>query len=129
MVNMRVVRQRLMRGLFVGIGAFGSSFVGSFVEGQLGTGDVGTSAAQVAVGLGVSVGSDEVFGNTDALPNDFMEFAGYGVQGAGWSNLGTAVQTGANTGASTVRVSSGSSGGQTGQEVVNRGGSQFSLQT
>lgn len=130
MVNMQVVRERLLKGAYVGVGSFVSGMAGSVVEDSLGTGDLGTSAGQVVIGTAVSVGADEVFGNRNSIPNDLMEFAGYGISGAGFANLGSAIQTGAgadrmitvsaNAGSGSSG-SSGSSGGssshQTGQNV------------
>lgn len=94
-----------MRGAFVGAGSFASSFAGSFIEQYAPGGDIATGAGQVALGLGVSVGVDEVFDNPESVPNEAIEFVGYGVQGAGFANLGESLQTGAQTGR-VVNVSS-----------------------
>ncbi len=87
-----------MRGAFVGAGSFASSFAGSFIEQYAPGGDITTGAGQVALGLGISVGVDEVFDKPQSLPNEAAEFVGYGVQGAGFANLGETVQTGVQTG-------------------------------
>ena len=98
MVDINKVKQRLMRGAFVGAGSFASSFAGSFIEQYAPGGDITTGAGQVALGLGISVGVDEVFTQPDSVPNEAVEFVGYGVQGAGFANLGESIQTGAQTG-------------------------------
>lgn len=98
MVDMEVVKERLMRGAFVGAGSFASSFAATFIEENLGLADIGAAGGQVATGLALSVGVDEVFTNPDSVPNDAVEYFGYGVQGGGFSNLAESVQTGAQTG-------------------------------
>lgn len=115
MVDMDKVKERLMRGAFVGLGSFTSSFAGSFIEEYAPGGDLATGAGQVAIGLGVSVGVDEVLDSRNSLPNEAVEFAGYGIQGAGWANLGESIQTGAQTG----RVVSVSEGGSNGSSNSN----------
>lgn len=98
MVDMEVVKERLMRGAFVGIGSFASSYTGSFIEQYAPGGDLTTGLGQIGLGLGVSVGVDEVLTDTDSIQNDAVEFIGYGVQGAGVANLGEYLQSGAQTG-------------------------------
>lgn len=87
-----------MRGAFVGVGSFASSFAGGFIEQYAPGGDITTGAGQVALGLGISVGVDEVFSSPNSVPNEAVEFVGYGVQGAGFSNLGEHFTAGAQTG-------------------------------
>lgn len=110
MVNMRKVRERLMRGVYVGVGSFAASTAEGLIEENLGTGDMATAAAQATLGLGISVGADTVFSTPSSLPNDFVEYAGYGMQGAAFANLGRSFQTGQDIG-STVRVSTGGGSG------------------
>jgi len=112
MVDMEKVKERLIRGGMVGAGAFSSGFIGGALENQLGVGDLGASVGQVGVGLGVSLGADYVFDpRQEQMLNDAIEFAGYGIEGAGFANLGSAiteqVQTGAGaaTGAKVVEIS------------------------
>lgn len=122
MVDYEVVKERLMRGAFVGAGSFVSSTAGGLIEEHLNLGDMGTAAGQVVVGAGVSVGADEVFEEPESIPNEFLEFAGYGIQGAGFANLGEALaaQTGASPSRSSgevVKISTDSgSSSQTGSE-------------
>lgn len=116
MVNMEVVKERLLRGAYVGAGSFASNFTATFIEENIGLGDMGTSIAQVGTGLTLSVGVDEVFGSPDSMPNDVVEFAGYGIQGAGWADLADSVQTGRNLSGNTVSVQS-AGGRQTAQNV------------
>lgn len=98
MVDLTVIRERLMKGAFVGVGSFLSSFTATLIEDKLGLGDVGAAGGQVVTGLAVSAGVDQVFTNPDSMPNDAVEFVGYGIQGAGFSNLAESIQTGAQTG-------------------------------
>jgi len=132
MVNMEKVKERLMRGAFVGAGSFASSFAGGFIEQYAPGGDITTGAGQVALGLGISVGVDEVFTSPDSVPNEAVEFVGYGIQGAGFSNLGESLQAGAQTG----RVVSVQQGGSapSGQADMNNAqqadaSGQYSLDT
>jgi hypothetical protein len=126
MVNTRRVKERLMRGVYVGVGSFAASTAEGLIEENLGTGDVATSLAQAGLGLGLSVGADTVFSSPSSLPNDAVEFAGYGMQGAGFSNLGRSFQTGQSLG-QTVRVTTeGSSGNSSGGSDRAQAG-QFSL--
>jgi len=115
-----------MRGVYVGVGSFAASTAEGLIEENLGTGDVATSLAQAGLGLGLSVGADTVFSSPSSLPNDAVEFAGYGMQGAGFSNLGRSFQTGQSLG-QTVRVTTeGSSGNSSGGSDRAQAG-QFSL--
>lgn len=98
MVDMEKVKERLMRGAFVGAGSFASAFAGSFIEQYAPGGDLTTGAGQVALGLGISVGVDEVFTQPESMPNEAVEFVGYGVQGSGFANLGEALRPGSQTG-------------------------------
>lgn len=118
MVDMNVVRERLAKGAYVGAGAFGASFVEALIEDNAPVGDFGTAFGQLAVGLGISVGSDEIFTAPQSVPNDLVEYAGYGVQGAAWSNLATSVQTGEAMGSDMVRIDSNNSSRQTGQQAT-----------
>lgn len=94
MVNMDRVQERLLKGAYVGVGSFASNFTASFIEDNLPVGDMGTSAVQVGTGLALSVGVDEVFENPRSAPNDLVEFAGYGIQGAGFADLADSIQAG-----------------------------------
>lgn len=87
MVDMEVVRERLLKGAYVGVGSFASSFVGQAIEDNTPLGDIETAVAQAALGAGMSVGVDEVFDDPSSMPNDAVEFAGYGLQGAAWSQV------------------------------------------
>lgn len=107
-----------MKGAYVGVGGFTAGLMEGVIEDNLGTGDLVTAGVELGIGLGASVGVDEVFDDPDSLPNDFVEYAGYGVQGNAWSNMAEFVQTGSvtQTGSNTHTVSVRSDGGlQTGQ--------------
>jgi hypothetical protein len=120
MVNMDVVQDRLLKGAFVGLGSFAGSLVEPVIEDNLPGGSMATTVAQGALGAGLSIGVDQVFDNPRSLPNDAVEFVGYGMQGNAWSNLAETVQTGQLAGSQTVRVSSDGGTSQTGQTVQVR---------
>lgn len=124
MVDMEVVKNRVMRGAYVGAGSFIASTAGGLMEEHLGLEDLGVSAGQVLAGAGISIGVDEVFTDPDSLPNEAVEFVGYGVEGAGFANLGEALATegtGARAGDEVVTISADSgSNGQTGAEAETR---------
>lgn len=110
MVDMEVVKNRVMRGAFVGAGSFLASTAGGLMEEHLNFGDLGTSAGQVVAGAGISIGVDQVFTDPDSVPNEAVEFVGYGIEGAGFANLGEALsaQTGARADGEVVRISTDS---------------------
>lgn len=107
-----LVQTKLLRGAYVGAGSFASSFAGNIMSRHLPFGDMGVSGGKVALGVGVSIGAEEVIGETDSIPNEAAEFAGYGIQGAGFAELANTLQTGANTGR-TVSVQSRKTGSDT----------------
>jgi hypothetical protein len=98
MVNMDNVTTKLRRGLFVGIGTFGSTFVGNFMEGVTPGGDIGTAVAQLGVGAGMSVAADEFVDDYDSIQNDVVEYSGYGVQGAAWAEMADMITAGTTSG-------------------------------
>lgn len=126
MVDFDVVRERLLRGAYVGAGSFASGFVGSMIESNLGTGNLGTAAGQVAIGAALSVGVDEVVPpRQNQMLNDVGEFVGYGIQGAGFANLGSALSAGQLGGSSSVEiVSSGSSSSSSSSRTSQAGREQ-----
>lgn len=101
MVDMDNVMTKLRRGMFVGLGTFGSTFVGNAVADFTPGGDLGTAAGELATGAGVSVAADEFVPEDGAIPNDAVEFAGYGIQGAAWAELADAVQADSTSGSVT----------------------------
>lgn len=126
-LDMELVKDRLMKGAFVGIGSFVSTFAENAIEKHLFDSDIAVGVAQLGVGAGVSLGADMVFDQPDAVPNNAVEFAGYGIQGSAWSNLADSLQTGAPMGSGrTVTVRQASSGGET--ETTSTGQS-YSLDT
>lgn len=121
MVNRENVMKKLKNGFFVGMGTFGSTFVGNFLDDQLPGGDIGVGVGQLAVGAGMSVAADEFIDNRSSIPNDVVEFSGYGVQGAAWAELADAVTSGQTSGGVTeVEVSDVSDTGSS--PDVDRGG-------
>lgn len=131
MVDMEKVKERALRGAYVGAGSFAASFAGGFIEEFVPGGDIATGAGQVALGLGISVGVDEVFDNPDSMPNDAVEFMGYGVQGAGFANLGEFLQAGAQTGrvVDVQQRSTGSNQGSSGASQSSASPTGYSLDT
>lgn len=112
--------------MYVGVGSFAASTAEGVIEEQFDTGDVATSLAQAGLGLGVSVGADTVFSSPDSVPNDFVEFAGYGMQGAAFSNLGRSIQSGQRLGR-TVRVTTEGDSGNAQRGSRRSEAAQFSL--
>lgn len=108
MVNMDVVKERLIRGAYVGLGSFASGFVGNKIAGQTDN-QTAIGMGQVIVGGALSVGSDEVFDSPRSVPNDMLEYVGYGIQGSGWDEVGESLELGfgdaAQTGARVIDVS------------------------
>lgn len=141
MVNYDNVLEKLKRGAYVGAGTFVSSFVGNAIEDFTPLGGIGVALGQVGVGAGVAVGTDMALGDPRVdVTNEEMvaqagEFMGYGVIGAGFSELAENVQAQAQTGASADRVVDvRQAGAQTGQAADVRASSQptsgdFSLDT
>jgi hypothetical protein len=119
-MNTQVIKERLLRGAYAGAGAFAAGLVEGQIESNLPVGDLGTAAGQAALGLGMSVGVDMVFDNPQAMPNDAIEYAGYGMQAAGFANIARGVQTGAYGGSDTVHVSATRQSGQ--QATTSAGG-------
>ncbi len=117
MVDMEKIRERLMKGAYVGVGGFLGGLAEGAIEDHLNTGDLVTAGVELGIGLGASVGVDEFFEDPDSLPNDFVEYAGYGMQGNAWSNMAEFVQTGELAGTNTVTVRSDGSGTSTGKSA------------
>lgn len=107
MVDMDVVKQRLLRGAYTGVGAVVSGSIGNVLSNQINN-EMAVAVGEIAVGAGVSVGADEVFSERESIPNEFLEFAGYGVQAVGWDELAESANLGAMTDTT-----------QTGAEVIN----------
>lgn len=87
MVDMESVMTKVKRNLLVGAGTFASTFVGNQLEGVVPGGDMGVAFGNIAIGTGLSVGSDIVFERSESIPNDVGEFVGYGIAGSGWAEL------------------------------------------
>lgn len=111
MVDMDNVLAKLRRGMFTGVGAFASTIVGDQIEQRFGLSNVGVSAATLAVGVGTSVAADEFIDRRSSIPNDVVEFAGYGMQGSAWAELADEISSGSapQTGARVVNVTANAS--------------------
>ena len=101
MVDSEIVMEKLIRGAAVGAGSFASGFVGEQInEFSDGLGDVTLGLAKVGIGVGVSVvaADDNLLidleANQGSIQSEAAEFAGYGMQGAGWSEVGRSLDIG-----------------------------------
>lgn len=97
MVDVDVVKERLVRGAYVGAGSFLSTFTANFIENKAGLGDLGNAVGQVGTGLAISVGVDEVL-DPQSMQAEAGEYIGYGIQGSGFSSLADEIQTSQQTG-------------------------------
>jgi len=122
MVNMSVVQDRLLKGAYVGVGAFASEFVGSSIENFLGTSGLFTDVGLLGVGLGVSM-SDQFVNLGNPMINQFAEYAGYGIEGAAFADAGRALNLGTGLNANDMisvqanASDAGNSGQQAGQNA------------
>lgn len=126
MVNTDNAMEKLKNGLFVGLGVFSSQFIGDKMAETMPGGQVAVGAGQLAVGAGVSVAADEMISDRSSVPNDVVEHAGYGIQGAAWAELADTMSSGSTSGGVTevdvTRVQRNRSNGQqtspsTGEEI------------
>jgi len=115
MVDMERVLGEIKRTAYVGVGTFGSSFIGGALADNLPVGDVGVSGVQALAGAGAASFIAERQGRqstTSGLSfdvNEMARHASYGVGGAGFAEL-----------ADSVRGSGSSSQGQDMIEVRTR---------
>lgn len=91
MVDFQRVSDRLLKGLYTGVGVVFADDVQDFLSARGGLSGALVPVGGAAIGLGVSVFADDV---TDMLNmrragavNDIIEFGGYGIQGASYNNL------------------------------------------
>lgn len=110
MVDLNMVKDKLVKGGLVGVGTFTSSYIGNEVEKRAGLGGMGVAGSEIAVGAGVAVASEHFLGSNGQVRGfnvqQGAEYVGYGIQGAGWAELADTVQTGAIGGSNLVRVES-----------------------
>ena len=134
MVDMEVVTDRVLKGLFTGFGAVASGSIGNLLEGQTGNGTL-IGAGEVAIGAAVSVGVDQVFDSPDSIPNDAIEHVGYGIQAVGWDEIAESMNwgLGQQTGAEVINVRSNATKQREKQEVQarqqNRSRANYSIDT
>lgn len=86
------VVKRLMRGAFTGAGAVVSGSVGNLIAGRVSGSDFVVSAGEIALGASLSVFADELVDDKDSIPNDAIEFFGYGMQAVGWDEAFEALE-------------------------------------
>jgi hypothetical protein len=95
MVDMELLQEKLIRGAAVGAGSFVSGYVGDQItEFSNDIGDTGLAVTKVGLGVGATiVASDDdmlmdLGASDDSMQSEAVEFVGYGLQGAGWKELG-----------------------------------------
>lgn len=105
MVDTDLMMEKLLRGAFVGVGAFSSSYVGEQINKV--SEDIGEntlSVAKIGLGAGASVvaADDDLLldlgASNDSMQSEAVEFIGYGLQGAGYSALGDSLDLGLEDG-------------------------------
>ena len=142
MVDFGKVTMKAARGFSVGVGVFGSSFVGNTIADNTSLGNTGVALGEVGVGAAHALLSDEL-GNQLAgvdmrlanIADMGVEHVGYGVMGAGLAELADEMQTGAaadrvvtvNERSQGQSQSSGSGSGNSQQS--SRSAEPFSLNT
>jgi len=103
MVDMQRVLGEIKRTAYVGVGTFGSSFIGGAMADVLPVGDLGVSGVQALAGAGVASFIAERQGRqttTSGLSfdvNEMARHASYGVGGAGFAELADSVQSGSSS--------------------------------
>ncbi len=139
MFNTDMILTKAAKGLTTGAGVFASTFVGDAIDDYVPGGDNGTALAQMAAGLGVSVGAERISQRTvdernfdidSALFETGVEHFGYGVHGAGFAELADQLQTGAQTGQTvTVRARSDDTMTEEPEEATGNATNAYSLDT
>ena len=140
MVNMQMVKEKLVRGITTGVGVFGSTYVGNAIENNSDFGNLGVAASQMVLGAGVAVGSErlgqmagERTGAQAGLVSVATEHIGYGIHGAGFAEAADSLnseQTGARTGNPDRVVTVDARASQEAQtNTAQTGGSNYSLDT
>jgi hypothetical protein len=115
-IDMELVKDRLVKGAFVGAGSFASTYIENIIQDNLFDNNIAMGMSELAIGAGTSVGVELVFDEPEALPNNMAEYAGYGIQASAWNSLADAIQTGELAGSRTVSVNT--DGGQQTSEPV-----------
>lgn len=100
----QLAKQRALRGLYTGVGAVLSGATGNFLSERIDS-EVGVDVAQIVVGNVASIGVGGVSGPGQMLDesgfvSEAIEFAGYGIQGAGWDELAEDMDLGLDVGGS-----------------------------
>lgn len=103
-IDMELVKDRLLKGVFVGAGSFASTYIENIIQDNLFDNNIAMGMSELAIGAGTSVGVEMVFDEPEALPNNMVEYAGYGLQASAWNSLADAIQTGELAGNRTVSV-------------------------
>jgi len=95
--------QRILRGGYTAIGAVASGSTGNWLHSQIPDNDIAVDLAQAAVGATLSIGVAGFTGpgemmDENGVLSEAIEFAGYGIQAAGWDELFTDLELGLTTG-------------------------------
>lgn len=99
MVDTQLIMERLKRGGLAGAGAFAAGLVRGELKQRTNLGAYGLGGAQVAGGVALSVGADMVGSRSNSISNDALEFSGYGMQAAGFADIGSQIANSTQTGA------------------------------
>ena len=134
------ITMKAARGFSVGVGVFGSTFVGNTIADRTSLGDTGVALGEVGVGAAHALLSDEI-GNQLAsfdtrlanIADMGVEHVGYGVMGAGVAELADTMQTGAAADRVVTvnerQESQSSESGSGNSQQSNGSGRPFSLNT
>lgn len=99
MVDTELIIERLKRGGLAGVGAFAAGLAKGELQERTDLGEYGLGGAQVVGGVALSTGADAITDRTDSIPNDALEFGGYGMQAAGFADIGSEIANSTQTGA------------------------------
>lgn len=118
MVDMERVLGEIKRTAYVGVGTFGSSFIGGTLADALPVGDVGVSGVQTLAGAGAASFIAERQGRqttTTGLTfdvNEMARHASYGIGGAGFAELADSLRASASSGQEMIEVRTRSNASQ-----------------
>jgi len=100
MVDTEMIMERLKRGAMAGGGAFAAGLVKGELQERTSLGEFGLAGTEIAGGVALSTTSNMVAQRRDSIPNDLLEYGGYGMQAAGFADIGSEVANSTQTGAS-----------------------------
>lgn len=113
MVDTELLMEKAKRSAFVGAGAFVSGYVGDQIaDFSSDIGDRGVAIAKIGLGVGAATVADDdnllmdLDARNDSMQSMAVEYAGYGLSGAGFAELGQNLDIGFGGGGSSGRGSS-----------------------